>query len=312
MKTNGQAPIVLFLYARPDHAMQTLDALAQNIGAKDSVLHIFCDGPKREAVREATEQVRRLAHAEESKGRFKNIHVVESPVNKGLARSIIGGVSAILQTYGKCIVVEDDLITSKHFLSYMNKCLEFYRDSKDIFAISGFTYPLKSLQNYAEDVYLSYRACSHGWATWIDRWEMVDWEVKDFHQLSCSLRKRWKFNRGGNDLYRMLRHQMRGERDSWAIRFCYAQSKHNMYAVYPRVTMVRNIGFDGSGTHCSALDESKIIKSLDDSVVLQPASVKINNKIAREFKMQYRVTLGEAIEWFIRKVIGKHGINKKH
>lgn len=305
MKEVINAPIVLFLYARPDHAQKTLDALSRNLGAKESDLFIFCDGPKKESVKEAVAQVQQLAREETRKSHFRNVYVTVSEINKGLAKSIIGGVSTVLNQYGKCIVVEDDLITSNCFLKFMNDCLEYYENRKNIFAISGFTYPLKALKRYPHDVYLSYRACSHGWATWIDRWKLVDWDVKDFPQLSRSVSKRRKLNRGGNDMYRMLRHQMRGERDSWAIRFCYAQSKHDMLAVYPRETLVRNIGFDGTGTHCTALDESKITKTVEDGIVLKPADVKINIRIIRAFKQQYRVSFKEAIDWIMRKGVKK-------
>ena len=302
MMSNTLAPVILFVYDRPDHAKQTLDALAANELAEQSELFVFCDGPKKESVIERNRQVVELITAEKERGRFASVTLEVSTVNKGLAASIIGGVTDIIHRYGKCIVVEDDLITSPKFLSYMNDALDFYKEKKSIFSISGFTYPLKALQKYPHDVYLSYRACSHGWATWSDRWDSVDWEVKDFTKLSRSLVKRYRFNRGGNDLYRMLRHQMRGERNSWAIRFCYSQSKQERYTIYPSKTLVKNIGFDGSGTHCQDLGRENnvgTVLALNKPVLVDPQPDK---KVLRDFKNQYRITFPEAIEWLWKKV----------
>ena len=295
------APIVVFTYARPEHTRKMLDALAGNIGSGESRLFIFCDGPKNEKTVEKNREVRRIIEDEKTKNRFLSVTAFLSEKNNGLAKSVISGVDKIIHEYGSCIVVEDDLITSKYFLQYMNECLAFFKNDKTIWSISGFTYALRSLKNYPHDVYLSYRACSHGWATWVDRWELTDWEVRDFKALSRSVVKRHNFKRGGNDLYRMLRHQMRGERDSWAIRFCYSQSKNGMYCIYPKHTLVKNIGFDGSGTHCSNATTKRNIGELYEEAPLRIEAVEKDAKILREFKKQYRVTFKSAVKWVLAK-----------
>ncbi len=299
------APIVLFVYARADHAKKTIDALAENYLAKESNLHIFCDGPKKESSIKANNEVKELIKKESKLGRFKNVTLHISEKNKGLAKSIIGGVSEIINQYGKCIVIEDDVVTSKYFLTYMNDALEFYKDDEEIFSIAGFTYDLKALKKYPHDVYYSYRSCSMCWASWSDRFNKIDWEVKDYKTLEKSRKLRRKFNRGGNDMFRMLRHQMNGERDSWAIRYCYAQSKLNSYAVYPKYSLACNIGNDGSGTHCADKGESANKINLVNFENVKLEKLKINNTVARDFKKQYKVTLSEAIKWLKRKIFKK-------
>ncbi len=296
------APIVLFTYARPEHTQRTLDSLSENFLAKDSDLYIFCDGPKNEKAREGNAEVRRIIQEEAQKSRFRSVTLIISDQNKGLARSVIGGVTEVIHKHGSCIVVEDDLLTSPYFLTYMNECLHHHRDDNKIWSVAGFTYPLRTLEGCPADTYLSYRACSHGWATWSDRWDLVDWEVSDYQSFKRNFVKRRKFNRGGNDLFRMLRHQMRGERDSWAIRFCYAQFVNDRYTVYPRVSLVRNIGNDGSGTHCGDLGQMVEEFKTDEVVELIIESPMIDKKILREFKAQYRVSFKEAIQWLIKKI----------
>lgn len=296
------APIILFTYARPEHTKKTLDYLALNTLANESDLFIFCDGPKNEKAVAGNNAVKEVIKNEAEQNRFRSVTTYISEENKGLARSIISGVTEIIHKFGSCIVLEDDAITSPYFLTYMNECLNKYKDDKRIWSVSGFTYPLKSLENCAHDTYLSYRACSHGWSSWADRWDMVDWEVSDFNELKRSPIKRYKFNRGGNDLYRMLRHQMRGERDSWAIRFCYSQSKNDMYCIYPRVSLVYDIGSDGSGTHCS--DKGTGINTVNIETVehLDVNSPVFDKKILKEFKARYRITFVGAVKWAINKM----------
>ncbi len=297
------APIILFTYARPEHTQKTLDALAKNFLAQSSDLYIFCDGPKNEKAVQNNLAVQNIIKKEAQMGRFHSVILSISEKNRGLARSVVGGVTEVIHKHGCCIVVEDDLITSPYFLTYMNECLKEYKDDDRMWAVSGFTYPLKSLKNCTSDIYLSYRACSHGWATWQDRWELVDWEVSDYPKLRKNLIKRYRFNRGGNDLYRMLRHQMRGERDSWAIRFCYSQFVNDKYCIYPKVSMVHNIGFDGSGTHCSDMGEEVKHVELQSIQSMNINDPVLDKKILREFKAQYRVSFKEAVQWLMKKIL---------
>ena len=296
------APVILFTYNRPDHTEKVLNALAVNYLASETNLYIFCDGPKNVKAVEKNQLTRRIIKDEVEKGRFKSVKIRISENNKGLARSIISGVTEIISEYGKCIVLEDDHITSRYFLTYMNDALDYFFKDERIWSISGFTYALNSLKQYPHDIYLSYRANSHGWATWQNRWNTVDWTVSDFKQLSRSPIRIWKFNRGGNDLFRMLRHQVRGERDSWAIRFCYSQSKQNKLAVYPRVSLVKNIGFDGSGTHCQAMDGELNSDFQAEIDCIKIEDVRLNKDIVRDFKRMYSVKFLEAMDWGVKKI----------
>ena len=296
------APIVLFVYARPDHAQRCLEALANNDLAQESDLIIFCDGPKRESVVAKNKEVVELITKEQTLGRFRSVTLHISETNKGLAKSIISGVGEVMTRYGRCIVIEDDVVTNPYFLTYMNNALDKFEKDERIWSIAGFTYPLKALEKYPHDIYLSYRSCSQAWGCWKDRWDTIDWEVKDFNELKKSFKKRRQFNRGGNDMYRMLRHQMRGERDSWAIRFCYAQARQNKYAVYPKRTLTINTGEDGSGTHCQNTGKQADYTRLDGTRTIVLEDVKIDKRVVRDFKAQYRVTFLEAIDWAWRKV----------
>jgi hypothetical protein len=160
-----------------------------------------------------------------------------------------------LEEYGKIIVLEDDLITSRNFLDFMNQALDFYENKPKIYAISGYSYPIKYNKTDNYDASFGLRSYSWGWATWHSRWKDVDWEVKDYSTFKKSFTQKLNFNRGGSDLSKMLRDQMEGKINSWMIRWVFHQYKHGLYDVFPRISKVNNNGFTKTATHttCSPL-----------------------------------------------------------
>lgn len=272
------APILLFVYKRLDTLQHTIQTLQRNFLAKESDLYIFSDGAKALKDGAGVTAVRDYIRTIEG---FKSIYIIESPANKGLANSIIDGVSQVIKEYKKVIVLEDDLITSSNFLLYMNQCLDYYKSNPKVFSVSGFSFIIKGLND--QDIYFTQRASSWSWATWNDRWIEVDWEVKDYSSFRKDIRKRWAFNKMGSDMAGMLDKQMSGKMDSWAIRWCYHQFKQQSYTVFPAYSKVQNIGFMNDATHtrditsryATELDNtSNMVFNFTDHIQLEPAIIK--------------------------------------
>lgn len=246
------APVIVFAYNRPEHLRRTIEALAKNVYASESELYIYCDGPKAEATEECKSriaQTREVAHAAEG---FKNIHIACADQNKGLANSIIDGVTEVIAKHGRVIVLEDDLLTSPYFLKYMNEGLDNYAFYPAVFTISANRPPLHKMQippSYEYDAFVSLRPFSTGWATWKDKWQLVDWSLDYLNDLLHHPYQIRSFNRGGEDLTDMLCLQRDHRIDSWAIRYTYAHFAQHAVAILPCVPYVDNIGFDGSGIH---------------------------------------------------------------
>ena len=288
------SPIVLFVYNRPEHTKKTLAHLQQNTLAAQSELFIFSDGPKNEASVAKVDEVRKILH--QTNG-FLSVSIIEQKQNFGLAKSVINGVSKILETYQQVIVLEDDLITSSDFLSFMNQALNTYKTEKKIFSVSGYSYPIELLQHYPFSAYFSHRGSSWSWGTWADRWATIDWEVQDREAFIHNKKLQKEFNRtSGSDLSDLLLRQFNGHIDSWAIRFAYHAFKHKKLHVLAAKNKINNIGHDDSGTHSPKTDrynvptvvESKY--SFPDTVEVVPklkkAIVKFHTKpiLARLFR----------------------------
>lgn len=297
------SPVVLFVYNREGHAAKTLEALSRNQLAEQSRVFVFSDGPKTEKDKEKVKRVRETL--EQYQGDFLEFEVIKADNNRGLANSVILGVTEIIKKYGKVIVLEDDIVTTPYFLSYMNQALDYYETNERIWSITGYTLPMRSLNKYEKDVFFSFRACSWGWGTWVDRWDNVDWELKDYFEYKTDRQRIWKFERGGKDLPLLLENQKEGKIDSWAIRWCYYQSKYDMLTVYPRVSLVQNIGYDGTGTHGG--NEKVFCNQKIENIerAYQFANVKVDKRIVKEFREIYSATLWFRIKRKLREILRK-------
>ena len=240
------APVALFVYNRPWHTRQTVEALLANTEALETPLYIFSDAPKNVSANKAVAEVR--AYISGIVG-FKSVSIAIRETNFGLAHSIINGVSSVCKQHGRVIVLEDDLVTSPYFLKFMNECLDKYQDDQRVISIHGYVYPIKSV--LPETFFLKGADC-WGWATWKHGWDLFD---PDGQKLLDELKHRKlgrQFDFDGSYPYtKMLQDQIAGKNNSWAILWYASAFLKDKLTLYPGRSLVHNIGADGSGTHCS-------------------------------------------------------------
>ena len=242
------SPVLLFTYNRPFHTRETLNALLKNQLCKESELFVFSDGGKNEVDEKKVKEVREIIHAVDG---FQKIHIIENNDNLGLANNIIGGVTKVIEEYGKVIVMEDDLITSPYFLTFMNEALDMFENEDRIGHIHGYCYPLPGLP----ETFLIKWTGSWGWATWKRAWQKFnpDGELLLSEIESRKQSRTFDFN-GKYPYMRMLRRQVKAINNSWAIRWNASLFLNNMLSLNAGKSLVKNIGFDGSGTHSGSQD----------------------------------------------------------
>ena len=284
MKKKELAPICLFTYNRLNETIKTIEALQNNFLALDSDLYIYSDGGKTEKDKEKVQNVRNYLH---SISGFKSVVILESPMNRGLANSVISGVSEMLKLNETLIVLEDDLVTSPNFLDFLNNALTFYEQDNAIFSISGYTLNLRSLPG-EKDYYFGYRASSWGWGIWRDRWMLIDWDIKEYDDFVQNKNFVKEFKRGGSDLPRMLKNQNNGLIDSWAIRFCFHQFSYNLMTVFPTKSKLISIGFTNEATNTigSKRFQTPIDKEIKRNFIFERFK-NIDRIIADEFAAKF-------------------------
>lgn len=242
------APIVLFVYNRPKHTSKVLEALKANPESTKSDLFIYCDGPRDNSTEFELVQIEETRKIARSTTGFKNLHIIESNQNKGLATSIIEGVTEIVNKYGHIIVLEDDIVTSKGFLNYMNEGLKRYENTDRVMQISGYVFPFHNDFKYLDTFFYKPGSC-WGWGTWKTSWKFF--EKKPENQFNeISKQDLWEeFTLfGAYPSYKsQIEQNISGNINTWAI-FWYASIFLNGgTSLMPTISLVQNIGLDGSG-----------------------------------------------------------------
>lgn len=253
------APIILFVYNRPESTQLVLDALSMNPESKDSLLYIYCDGAKVGTDDIAQKKINHTREIVRNEKRFKNVFVIENKENKGLSISIIDGVTEICKQFGFAIVLEDDILVSRYFLNYMNQSLNLYKNVNEVGSINGYWYPID--EKFNETFFLRNQSC-WGWATWERAWNLFQSNgSKLLKELeSKKLVKEFDLD-GAYEYTKMLSDQISGKNDSWAIRWDASMFLENKLSLYPSISLVKNIGFDGEGSHCEISNDYNTIIS---------------------------------------------------
>lgn len=259
------APVVLFVYNRPEHTEKTLISLMYNKLSEESVLYIYHDGVKAHANEIDLKRFDEVKKVIRKKRWCKSVSIIESEVNKGLADSITSGVTEIVNKHGKVIVLEDDIVTSPGFLKYVNDALFFHKDNKEVMGISGFMFPI-SKNNLPETFLYPANSC-WGWGTWKDRWANYN---DDAEQLYSELIKKpvdWKcFNAYQNRSFEeQLIANVQKKKKTWAIKWHACVHLHDGSILHPRQTLTKNIGLDGSGENCgfnNAYDDNVLAREI--------------------------------------------------
>src|SRR5437773_5614499 len=134
MSVDETTPVILFTYNRPRRTAAVLQALRLN---RPERLYVLQDGLKAGHDAEPHREVSRLLESID----FGRAQIVRRPDNRGLANSIISGVTQVLGEHETVVVLEDDCVPSREFLSFMSFALTRFRSEPRVFAVSGYALP---------------------------------------------------------------------------------------------------------------------------------------------------------------------------
>lgn len=298
------APIILFVYNRPWHTQQAIDALKKNSLASNSELFIFSDGAKNGQHIARVNEVRRYIRTIDG---FAKITIIERKKKLGLAASVILGVTEVVNKYGRIIVLEDDLITAPYFLQFMNDALNFYKDEPSVGCIHGYVYPLK--KNFDENFFLKDSGC-WGWATWDSAWALFqpNGSILLDELLRRRLTKKFDFD-GTYPFTQMLRDQIAQKNNSWAIRWQASLFLKDKLTLYPPCSLVMNWGFDSFGSHCGVSSDFDV-ELCEHAVPIKQIPLKENSIAFNAHKDFFKKLKGKnslrvvyKFKWCLKKVL---------
>jgi len=277
--TQPCSPVVLFVFNRPEHTKLTVDSLLRNDLSNDTSLIVFSDAAAKEEDKASVAAVRDYIRSIDG---FRDVSLIERPSNMGLANSVIAGVTEVVERYGRVIVLEDDMETSRYFLAYMNEALEKYQDEPRVYCIHGYAFPA-DMQHVNGDAFFLRGAECWGWATWKSAWGRFCPDAGILLQALKlkGLERDFDYN-NSYPYMRMLKRQACGRIDSWAIRWRASAFVNDGLTLWPRISLVRNIGMDGSGVHCDTTDYFDV-QLMQQPVCLEGIPVEINQEAYRSY-----------------------------
>jgi len=292
------APIALFVYNRPQHTQRTVKFLQQNELAAESRLFIYADGAANPADEARVQEVRDYLKTIEG---FKSVTLIESAKNKGLAQSVIDGVTELTSQYGQAIIFEDDLISSPHTLTYFNEALNRYRDAEKVMHIGAYMYPLRDVDLPESFFYRA--ATSWGWATWQRAWQHFDADIDHLiAQFTAEKKAAFSIDHSMNFWKQMLEFK-NGKNNSWAIRWYASIFLRGGLTLNPAHSLINNIGHDGSGVHSGINDIYHVVIN-PKPITVFPAELKENlaaYRAIRAFLAQRKGSLMQRIRRFMKE-----------
>ncbi|MFQ5495714.1 MAG: hemolysin activation protein [Phycisphaerae bacterium] len=260
--SRSPTPIAVFAYNRAAHLRRALVALVECERLTECDVFLYCDGPKDADGSDPTlhspndapdpSDVGRVTLVQQVARAWADRHgavVVPRREHLGLAQNIVGGVTELCERYGRVIVIEDDLEIHSRFIDYMLRGLDAYEDQAAVYQVCGHMFPVD--RPASADTFFLPLTSTWGWATWRRAWAGFDWDAEGaLGQLADpAIRRRFDLD----DSYpyaRLLEERLAGGNDSWGILWWWSVFSRSGLALYPRDSLVRVGGFDGSGTHC--------------------------------------------------------------
>ena len=291
------APIALFVYNRFGTTKKTVEALKKNYLASQSELFIFSDGAKNSG---SIESVKKVRHFIKTIKGFKRVTIIERKTNYGLSKSVIDGVTQIINKFGKIIVLEDDLVTSQYFLSFMNESLNTYAAEEKVASVHGYISPITALP----ELFISRGAECGGWATWKNRWQLF--EPNGQALLDKLIEKKLEKEANFNNSYsfsNMLRQQINGKNDSWAVRWYFSMFLLDKVTLYPGKSYVQNIGFDGQGTNSTSKDNLFTVDLNHNNILKQKLEILESDRARLQIEKFFKSIKPSIVQRIWRKII---------
>lgn len=246
---NGYAPVLIPTLCRYDTFKRCISSLSACTGANYTDLYIALDYPCKESHWDGYNKIVKFV---ETISNFKNVYVIKREKNYGIIRNAQDLIQRVSTQYSSYIFSEDDNEFSPNYLEYINKGLEKYRDNPNVIAICGFNYPfsyLETIKDYSCNAYPIKAYTAWGCARWTNKIpkEFVNSEKATEIVYSWkTVRKLWKMDMHAT-IHRLLYRHKEGYSDlMYHIYFV----MNNKYAIFPAVSKVRNLGFEGNASHC--------------------------------------------------------------
>ena len=305
-------PIIIPTLCRFEHFRDCVESLKCCQEARQTELYVGLDYPAKEEHVQGWELIGKYL---KNLSGFKQINVIRHTFNHGCFDNSATLKQSVLQQYDYFACTEDDNVFSPAFLNYINWGIEKFMDNKDVYAICGYTHnpPTNETRNYG--YFRSKRFSAWGYAIWRDRLEMRLITMENRDKMFESIFNALKILRTDTEIYYMLRNSYYNKQ-VWGdvLIDCSMMLYHELKVIQPTVTLVRNLGHDGSGIHCGIVNnmqEKERLREVDvrytfDGTLELPKELLYNYlKDKSTYIGKWKQALKEYIRFYIKHKLSK-------
>jgi len=233
---------VVLAYNRPSHLKRLLISLQRSNIHKIS---LYLDKPTDQLSNVNQKEILRQIKA----AVWLKCNVIKLKKHSGVSKSVKFALDNEFRIYDKIIFLEDDCIPFKFFFQYMINCLNKFENNNKIRTVCGYQLPfLNKRRKIVKNIFIK-RFIPWGWATWKDRWVEYNESLMNIKKTIYKSKKKIYLPKEINN-YLKNKRLLNNSEDVWSINWACLHYLTNSLCVYPNVSLIRNIGFDGSGVHC--------------------------------------------------------------
>jgi len=253
---------VLFLvFNRLDTTKQVFEAIRH---AKPPRLYVAADGARanKEGEVDKTQVVRDyIMQNIDWKCEVKTLFREE---NLGCKYAVSGAITWFFDNEEQGIILEDDCLPSQSFFWYCEELLEMYKDDLRVWHISGDNFQ-NGIARGEGAYYFSQFNHVWGWASWGNRWEKYDVEMKSYKDFleNKIIKKLFLTKKEQRYWTNIFMNVSKGKIDTWDYQWTYTIWCNSGLSILPNKNLISNIGFGPDAVHTKDLEskQSKIARS---------------------------------------------------
>ena len=252
------APVIIPTLCRFDHFKECMESLARNTWAKGTEIYIGLDYPARDAHQEGYDKI--CKYLDETSFPFAKVNVLKRESNYGVSKNVEDLRDTVRQKYDRFIFTEDDNVFSARFLEYIDTMLEKIKDKDDVFGVCGYSYPIDFTGSKDNT------SCTDGESFFV-KTAFPAWGYGGFFHKRDKLMSEYTHEFLINGIKKGVNHKLIKSLGKiyggWFVnRACgkeitYDDIDVQLYqtltgkmSIMPHKTLVKNMGWDGSGVNC--------------------------------------------------------------
>lgn len=237
-------PVLFMTFARPDYAEKSFSAIK---AAQPKKLYFYSNKARvdREDEVARNNKVRELINQVDWDC---DLHVWKRNEYVDVYTSLLGAKQWAFKNEDTLIMLEEDCFAGKAFFQFCDYFLEKYKDDLRVNFITGNNYAV-NFKKSNRDHYVTRSIHHHGWATWKNRWNNIDWNMMPLDIINDGSLKRYYSDDLPQFFYyeRMMRAltPFINETHCWDFVKVFNQIKTATFAITPLFNLVQNIGLKG-------------------------------------------------------------------